>query len=265
MSKTKHPPTGEAWEKMKGMSVQASPSPWFKIFEFHPKSKRNFNTVVSACNDQGCNDQSVVRIRTACNGASVSKHTENSPVIAISTSLLVIGSDVREVYDPKELLSAGRFHQGQTRGCLLRIGSTGGSVVIALQLKPAGVVSPKLSRLLLEKGAVSPPPAWIKKFEPIVTQDPMTIRKYFGKKSNSKRCVPIKCIPISTRSWLMDNPSACTDCYQVRMRMENRMKKKRQAGVNKYRAQKIAFNTHARVDSRLVGDALIQTDRQSTF
>ncbi|GBM46856.1 hypothetical protein AVEN_11504-1 [Araneus ventricosus] len=28
--------------------------------------------------------------------------------------------------------------------------------------KPAGVVSPKLSRILLEKGAVSPPPAWIK-------------------------------------------------------------------------------------------------------
>ncbi|GBN86143.1 hypothetical protein AVEN_96156-1 [Araneus ventricosus] len=49
--------------------------------------------------------------------------------------------------------------------------------------KTAGVVSPKLSRILLEKGAVSPPLAWIKKFEPIVTQDPMTIRKYLGKKS----------------------------------------------------------------------------------
>ncbi|GBN20858.1 hypothetical protein AVEN_260581-1 [Araneus ventricosus] len=65
-------------------------------------------------------------------------------------------------------------------------------------VKPAGVVSPKLSRILLENGAVSPPPAWIKKFEPIVTQDPTTIRKYLGKKSNSKRCVPIKCIAIST-------------------------------------------------------------------
>ncbi|GBL99819.1 hypothetical protein AVEN_162829-1 [Araneus ventricosus] len=111
--------------------------------------------------------------------------------------------------------------------------------------KPAGVVSPKPSRILLEKGAVSPPPAWIKKFEPIVTQDPMIIRKYLGKKSNSKRCVPIKRIPISTLSSLKDNPSACTGFYQVRMRMENRMKKKRQAGVNKYRAQKIASNTHA--------------------
>ncbi|GBM86986.1 hypothetical protein AVEN_231790-1 [Araneus ventricosus] len=40
--------------------------------------------------------------------------------------------------------------------------------------------------MLLEKGAVSPPPAWIKKFEPIVTQDPMTIRKYLGKAPNSQ-------------------------------------------------------------------------------
>ncbi|GBN35102.1 hypothetical protein AVEN_131714-1 [Araneus ventricosus] len=31
-----------------------------------------------------------------------------------------------------------------------------------------------------KKGAVSPPHAWIKKFEPIVIQDPMTIRKYLG-------------------------------------------------------------------------------------
>ncbi|GBM98560.1 hypothetical protein AVEN_186097-1 [Araneus ventricosus] len=131
--------------------------------------------------------------------------------------------------------------------------------------KPAGVVSPKLSRILLEKGAVSPPSAWIKNFEPIVTQDQMTIRKYLGKKSNSKRCVPIKCIPISTLSSLKDNPSACTDCYQVRMRMENRMIKKLQAGVNKYRAQKIASNTHACGDSGRVGDALIQTDRQLTL
>ncbi|GBL92474.1 hypothetical protein AVEN_94240-1 [Araneus ventricosus] len=131
--------------------------------------------------------------------------------------------------------------------------------------KPVGVVSPKLSRILPQKGAVSPPPAWIKKLEPIATQDPMTIRKYLGKKSNSKRCVPIKCIPISTLSSLKDNPSACTDCCQVRMRMENRMKKKRQAGVKKYRAQKIASNTHACGDSGRVGDALIQTDRQSTF
>ncbi|GBO35723.1 hypothetical protein AVEN_163750-1, partial [Araneus ventricosus] len=41
--------------------------------------------------------------------------------------------------------------------------------------KPAGVFSPKLSRILPQKGAVSPPPA----FEPTVTQNPMTIRRFF--------------------------------------------------------------------------------------
>ncbi|GBN56298.1 hypothetical protein AVEN_29548-1 [Araneus ventricosus] len=41
--------------------------------------------------------------------------------------------------------------------------------------------------------------------------------------------------------------------------------KKRQAEVNKYRAQKIASNTHACGESERVGDALIQTDRQSTL
>ncbi|GBN19381.1 hypothetical protein AVEN_59268-1 [Araneus ventricosus] len=60
--------------------------------------------------------------------------------------------------------------------------------------KPAGVVSPKLSRILPQKGAVSSSPAWLKKFEPTVIQNPMTIRrffnrvieKYLGKESNSK-------------------------------------------------------------------------------
>ncbi|GBO04960.1 hypothetical protein AVEN_150772-1 [Araneus ventricosus] len=37
--------------------------------------------------------------------------------------------------------------------------------------------------------------------------------------------------------------------------------KKGQAGVNKYRAQKIASNTHACGDGGRIGDALIQTDR----
>ncbi|GBM90034.1 hypothetical protein AVEN_50657-1 [Araneus ventricosus] len=46
-------------------------------------------------------------------------------------------------------------------------------------LKPAGVFSPKLSRILPQKVAVSPSPAWLKKFEPIVTQNPMTIRRFF--------------------------------------------------------------------------------------
>ncbi|GBN65111.1 hypothetical protein AVEN_224609-1 [Araneus ventricosus] len=99
-------------------------------------------------------------------------------------------------------------------------------IEITIKVKPAGVVSPKLSRILLEKGAVTPTPAWVKKFEPIETQDPIIIRKYLGKESNSKRGVPIKCVPISTLSWLKDILPACTDCYQVRMSMENRMKTK---------------------------------------
>ncbi|GBO14038.1 hypothetical protein AVEN_90294-1 [Araneus ventricosus] len=45
--------------------------------------------------------------------------------------------------------------------------------------KPAGIVSSKLSRILLEKGAVSPSPAWLKIFDPIVTQNPMTVRRFF--------------------------------------------------------------------------------------
>ncbi|GBM29732.1 hypothetical protein AVEN_156914-1 [Araneus ventricosus] len=73
--------------------------------------------------------------------------------------------------------------------------------------KPAGLFSPKHSRILPQKGTVSTYPAWLKKFEPTVTQNPMTIRrffiieieKYLGKESNSKRCVP------SFRScWLED-------------------------------------------------------------
>ncbi|GBM49644.1 hypothetical protein AVEN_259183-1 [Araneus ventricosus] len=120
--------------------------------------------------------------------------------------------------------------------------------------KPAGVVYPKLSCILLEKGAVSPPPAWIKKFEPIVTQDPMTIRKYLSKKSNSKRCVPIKCIPNSTLSSLKDNPSACTDCYQVRMRME---KSSKQESINivhrRLRPIRMRVETADALEMRLYG------------
>ncbi|GBO33530.1 hypothetical protein AVEN_226330-1 [Araneus ventricosus] len=46
---------------------------------------------------------------------------------------------------------------------------------------------------------------------------------------------------------------------------ESDEKEKRQAEVNKYRAQKIASSTHERGDSGFVGDAIIQTDRQSTL
>ncbi|GBL68696.1 hypothetical protein AVEN_243351-1 [Araneus ventricosus] len=46
---------------------------------------------------------------------------------------------------------------------------------------------------------------------------------------------------------------------------ESDEKEKRQAGVNKYRAQKIASSTHARGDGGFVGDAIIQTNRQITL
>ncbi|GBO29556.1 hypothetical protein AVEN_58739-1 [Araneus ventricosus] len=45
--------------------------------------------------------------------------------------------------------------------------------------KPAGVFSPKLSRILPQRGAISPSPSWLKKFEPTVIKNPMTIRRFF--------------------------------------------------------------------------------------
>ncbi|GBN17247.1 hypothetical protein AVEN_91938-1 [Araneus ventricosus] len=91
----------------------------------------------------------------------------------------------------------------------------------------------------------------------------MTIRKYLGKESNSKRCVPIKCVPISTlaasRTSRIILPRAQI-ATSTHAHGESDEKEKRQAGVNKYRAQKI----HVRGDSGFVGDAIIQTDRQST-
>ncbi|GBN57326.1 hypothetical protein AVEN_115494-1 [Araneus ventricosus] len=94
---------------------------------------------------------------------------------------------------------------------------------LQLEGEPAGVVSPKISRILLEKGAVSPPPAWIKKFEPVVTQDPMTIRKYLGKKSNSQMRSDLNAYRFLL---LLDQgQSRIILPRTVRMRMENRMKK----------------------------------------
>ncbi|GBO31587.1 hypothetical protein AVEN_129096-1 [Araneus ventricosus] len=46
---------------------------------------------------------------------------------------------------------------------------------------------------------------------------------------------------------------------------ESDEKEKRQAGVNKYRAQKIAPSTHACGDGGFVSDAIIPTDIQSTL
>ncbi|GBO14225.1 hypothetical protein AVEN_189554-1 [Araneus ventricosus] len=67
---------------------------------------------------------------------------------------------------------------------------------------------------------------------------------------------------LSPRSRVVPHAQIATSTYA---HGESDEKEKRQAGVNKYRAQKIVSSTHARGDSRFVGDAIIQTDRQSTF
>ncbi|GBM78947.1 hypothetical protein AVEN_40511-1 [Araneus ventricosus] len=103
-------------------------------------------------------------------------------------------------------------------------------------IKPAVVVSPKLSRILLEKGAVSPPPAWIKKFEPIVTQDPMTIRKYLGKESNSQMRSDLNAYRFLL---LLVQGQSCIILPRAHIATsthahgESDEKEKRQAGVNK--------------------------------
>ncbi|GBL90741.1 hypothetical protein AVEN_226174-1 [Araneus ventricosus] len=90
--------------------------------------------------------------------------------------------------------------------------------------QPSGVFSPKLSRILPPKVAVSPSPAWLKKFEPTVIQNPMTIGRFFiiviekhlGKESNSKRCVPIfrSCGTQGHTDVIRFIAFACTDCFQ---------------------------------------------------
>ncbi|GBM49006.1 hypothetical protein AVEN_55214-1 [Araneus ventricosus] len=78
----------------------------------------------------------------------------------------------------------------------------------------------------------------------------MTIRKYLGKESNSKRCVPIKCVPISTLAGsrtsrvILPRAKIATSTHAYGELEKN----KSQAGVNQYRAQKIASSTHARGD-----------------
>ncbi|GBM24801.1 hypothetical protein AVEN_132328-1 [Araneus ventricosus] len=111
-------------------------------------------------------------------------------------------------------------------------------------LKSAGVVSPKLSRILLEKGAVSPPPAWIKKFEPIVTQDPMTIRKYLGKESNSQMRSDLNAyrfLLLLAQGQSHMNLSRAQIATSTHAHRESDEKGKRQEGFNKYRAQKIQY------------------------
>ncbi|GBN60800.1 hypothetical protein AVEN_91046-1 [Araneus ventricosus] len=112
------------------------------------------------------------------------------------------------------------------------------------------------------------PLAWIKKFESIVTQDPMTIRKYLGKTSNSQMRSDLNAyrflllLAQGQSRIILPRAQIATSTHA---HGESDEKEKLQAGVNKYRAQKIASSTHARGDGGFVGDAIIQTDRQSTF
>ncbi|GBL88392.1 hypothetical protein AVEN_220861-1 [Araneus ventricosus] len=94
----------------------------------------------------------------------------------------------------------------------------------------------------------------------------MTIRKYLGKESNSQMRSDLNAYRFlllqGQRRIILPRAQIATSTHA---HGESDEKEKRQAGVNKYRAQKIAYSTHARGDGGLVGDAIIQTDRQSTL
>ncbi|GBN09974.1 hypothetical protein AVEN_159695-1 [Araneus ventricosus] len=108
----------------------------------------------------------------------------------------------------------------------------------------------------------------MEKIEPIVSQDPMTIRKYLGKESNSQMRSDLNAyrfvllLAQGQSRIILPRAQIATSTHA---HVESDEKEKRQAGVNKYPAQKIASSTHARGDSGFVGDAIMQTDRQSTF
>ncbi|GBN52756.1 hypothetical protein AVEN_145177-1 [Araneus ventricosus] len=93
----------------------------------------------------------------------------------------------------------------------------------------------------------------------------MTIRKYLGKESNSEMRFDLNAyrfllLLAEGQSFRVHRLLPSTHAHG-----ESDEKEKRQAGVNKYRAQKIASSTHARGDGGFVGDAIIQIDRQSTL
>ncbi|GBO25253.1 hypothetical protein AVEN_160959-1 [Araneus ventricosus] len=63
----------------------------------------------------------------------------------------------------------------------------------------------------------------------------MAIRKYLGKESNSERCVPIKCIPISTLAGSRTkphNPSACQIVTSTHANGESDEKSAKQESIN---------------------------------
>ncbi|GBN78521.1 hypothetical protein AVEN_7147-1 [Araneus ventricosus] len=96
----------------------------------------------------------------------------------------------------------------------------------------------------------------------------MTIRKYLGKESNSQMRSDLNAyrflLSLAQGQSLIILPRAQI-ATSTHAHGEQDEKEKRQAGVNKYRAQNIASSRHARGDGGYVGDAVIQTDRQSPF
>ncbi|GBM43354.1 hypothetical protein AVEN_166098-1 [Araneus ventricosus] len=96
----------------------------------------------------------------------------------------------------------------------------------------------------------------------------MTIRKYLGKESNSQMRSDLNAnrflllLAQEQSHIILPRAQIATSTHAQE---ESDEKEKCQAGVNKYRAQKIASSTHARIEGGFVGDAIIQTDRQSTF
>ncbi|GBN83376.1 hypothetical protein AVEN_246201-1 [Araneus ventricosus] len=96
----------------------------------------------------------------------------------------------------------------------------------------------------------------------------MTIRKYLGKESNSQMRSDLNAyrflllLAQGQSRIILQRAQIATSTHAHE---ESDEKEKRQAGVNKYGAQKIASSTRVRGDGEFVGDAIIQTDRQSTF
>ncbi|GBN58979.1 hypothetical protein AVEN_37104-1 [Araneus ventricosus] len=94
------------------------------------------------------------------------------------------------------------------------------------------------------------------------------IRKYLGKESNSQMRSDLNAyrflLLLAQGQSRIILPRAQI-AASTHAHGESDEREKRQAGVGKYRAQKIASSAHARGDGGFVGDAIIQTDRQSTF
>ncbi|GBM46535.1 hypothetical protein AVEN_17923-1 [Araneus ventricosus] len=96
----------------------------------------------------------------------------------------------------------------------------------------------------------------------------MTIRKYLGKESNSQMRSDLNAhrfLLLLAQGQSRINLPLAQFATSTHAHGELDEKEKCKAGVNKYRAQKIAYSTHARGEGGFVGDAIIQTDRQSTF